>query len=100
RPRDGTGGRAAGRQSPRRPRRIRRTRRRPSASRAQQLLEGRIAVTSRDVELRPGALLRLLVRAEAHEARAVTEALSFELVEADLADELRPDLVPGEILSA
>src|SRR5712691_3187729 len=60
----------------------------------------RIAVAPRRIELRPGAVLRLLVGTEANEARAVTEAFSLQLVEADLAHDLRPDLEPGQVLSA
>src|SRR5437867_543263 len=52
---------------------------------------------TRRPDLFPGAVLRILVGAEPQEARAVTEALLFHLVEAHLAHDLGPHLVPRQI---
>src|SRR3989442_3009671 len=56
-----------------------------------------IARPTRRPDLVPGAVLRVLVRAEPQEARPVTEALLLHLVEAHLAHELGPHLVPRQI---
>ena len=53
----------------------------------------------RRLDLRPRALLRLLVGAQAQEARPVPEAVALELVVAHLADELRADRHPVELLA-
>src|SRR5256712_5775554 len=52
---------------------------------------------TRRPDLFPGAVLRILVRAEPQEPRPVTEALLLHLVEAHLADDLGPHLVPRQI---
>src|SRR5205807_663380 len=64
-----------------------------------QIRQLRISFAALCIELRPGAFLRLLVRPEAHEARSVTEALALELVEADLTYQVRPYLVPRQVLA-
>src|SRR5207244_10224721 len=66
---------------------------------AEQLREHRIAPLRSRADLVPGALLRVLVRAEAEEASAVPDALVLHLVVTDLTDQLGPDLVPRQILS-
>src|SRR6185312_8543977 len=61
---------------------------------------GQVVGAPRGPDLAPGAVLRILVRTPADEARAVPEAILFELVVAHLADELRLDRVPVELLAA
>src|SRR5207245_6377665 len=65
----------------------------------EQLRERRIVLARPGTHLVPGAFARVLVRPEAQEARAVPDALVLHLVVADLADELRPHLVPRQIAS-
>src|SRR6266550_1062011 len=65
----------------------------------QQVVESRISRLWRGLHLLPRALLRILVRAEAQKARAVTESLLLHLVETHFADDLRTDLVPWKIFS-
>jgi hypothetical protein len=60
-----------------------------SGSGAEQRLERRVARRSRRPDLAPGALARVLVRAEADELRPVPEAVRLHLVVAHLDDELR-----------
>src|SRR5207244_11038641 len=57
----------------------------------QPALEGRIVLAPRWPYLAPRALLRILVVAEANEARAVPEAVALHLVVAHLGDKLRAD---------
>src|SRR2546425_8748528 len=52
---------------------------------------------TRRLDLVPGAVLRILVRAEPQEPRPVAKALLLHLVEAHLADDLGPHLVPRQI---
>src|SRR4051794_37333944 len=61
---------------------------RSSAGVAEQRLECRVVWVARWPDLAPRALLRLLVVAEAEEARAVPEAVALHLVVAHLAHEL------------
>src|SRR3954454_12518199 len=49
-------------------------------------------------ELVDQALVRVLVRAPAQEARAVPDAVAGDVVEGDLADELRPQPLPDQLL--
>src|SRR3954453_5391212 len=49
-------------------------------------------------ELVDQALVRILVGAPAHEARAVADPVAGDVVERDLADELRPQPLPDELL--
>ena len=67
------------------------TRRTAAARRREQRLEGRVARLARRAQLAPGAVGRILVLAEAQEARAVAEAVALHLVVAHLGDELGPD---------
>src|SRR5581483_3854214 len=68
--------------------------------RLEQLRDRKIAAAARRADLAPGAVLRILVGAEADEPRAVPEAVLLELVVANFADELRLDRVPVELLAA
>src|SRR5215218_1942176 len=68
------------------------------SSREQRLHRG-VAAPSRRPHLAPRAVTRTLVGPEAHEARPVPEAVLLQLVEADLADELRSHRVPVELLA-
>src|SRR6266487_6395907 len=55
----------------------------------EQTLEGRIVLPARWPDLAPRALFRILVVAEADEARAVAEAVALHLVVAHFGNELR-----------
>src|SRR5205807_5799228 len=63
----------------------------PGSAGGQQLLDGRIVLAFRWAHLRPSAPARVLVRAEAQQARPVAEAVALHLVVAHLDHELRPD---------
>src|SRR5207342_400083 len=67
---------------------------------SEELRHGQVARAARGPDLAPRAGVRVLVRAEADEPRAVPEAVPLELVVAHLADELRSDRVPVELLAA
>src|SRR3954468_6052040 len=73
---------------------------RSSAGVAEQRLECRVVWVARWPDLAPRALLRLLVVAEAQEARAVPEAVALHLVVAHFRDELRPHRRLGELTGA
>src|SRR5262249_60478361 len=60
------------------------------ASAAEQRLEGRVVLAPGRPDLAPGAVLWVLVVAEAQEARAVAEAVALHLVVTNLGDELGP----------
>src|SRR3954468_1843808 len=73
---------------------------RSSAGVAEQRLECRVVWVARWPDLAPRALLRLLVVAEAQEARAVPEAVALHLVVAHFRHELRPHRRLGELAGA
>src|SRR5207244_7902398 len=62
-----------------------------SPSPSEELRHRQVVRTARRAHLAPGALRRILVGPEAQEPRAVAEAVPLELVETDLADELRAE---------
>src|SRR5205823_11228332 len=68
--------------------------------RTQQSGHGQVVGAPGGPDLSPGAVLRILVRPPADEACAVPEAVLLQLVVAHLADELRLDRVPVELLAA
>src|SRR5947208_14283770 len=70
------------------------------ARHAEQRRHGQVVGAPGGSDLSPGAVLRILVRPPADEARAVPEAVLLQLVVAHLADELRLDRVPVELLAA
>src|SRR5438876_6047609 len=70
------------------------------ARRAEQCRHGQVVRAPGESDLSPGAVLRILVRPPAEEARAVPEAVLLKLVVAHLADELRLDRVPVELFAA
>src|SRR5256712_10058467 len=63
----------------------------------EQIAQLGIARPTRRPHLVPGAVLWILVRAEPQEPRPVAKALLLHLVEAHLADDLGPHLVPRQI---
>src|SRR6266508_6338753 len=63
---------------------------RASTLSTEQLRHGQLVRARRRPHLAPGALLRILVVAEAQQPRAVAEAVALHLVVADFDDELRP----------
>src|SRR5205807_3223528 len=69
------------------------------ALRAEQPRNGQVVGAPGGPDLAPGAVLRILVRPPADEARAVPEAVLLQLVVADFADQLRLDGVPIELLA-
>src|SRR5437667_50739 len=69
------------------------------ARRAEQCRHGQVVRAPGGSDLSPGAVLRIFVRPPADEARAVPEAVLLQLVVAHLADELRLDRVPVELLA-
>src|SRR5204862_1571558 len=64
-------------------------RRSPSARASEELRHGQVVRAGRRTHLAPRALRRILVGPKAEEPRSVPEAVLLELVEPDLADELR-----------
>src|SRR5580765_6116225 len=73
---------------------------RSCAGGAEEALEGRVVRLARRPDLAPSAVLRVLVVAEAQEARSVAEAVALHLVVAHLRDELGPDRRLGQLAGA